>query len=75
LSVSKVDQEEIMTKDEIKTALKAKDIRPIDLARKAEVSRSMVSHVMAGRYPGSPVRGLIAEALKKEPSEIWPPKC
>ncbi|SCY46364.1 helix-turn-helix domain-containing protein [Desulfoluna spongiiphila] len=64
-----------MTKDEIKKDLRAIGLRPIDLAIKAEVSRSMVSHVMAGRYPGSPVRGVIADALKKEPSDIWPPKC
>lgn len=64
-----------MTKDEIKIALKTNGIRPIDLARKADVSRSMVSHVMAGRYPGSPVRGLIIEALGKKPSEIWPSEC
>lgn len=64
-----------MTKDEIKKALKAKGVRPADLARKAGVHRSMVSHVMAGRYPSSPVRCLIVEALGKKPSEIWPPKC
>lgn len=64
-----------MTKDEIKKALKVKGIRPIDLARKAGMSRSMVSHVMGGLYPSSPVRGLIIEALGKKPSEIWPPKC
>ncbi|WP_300668114.1 helix-turn-helix domain-containing protein [Desulfoluna sp.] len=64
-----------MTKDEIKTAMKAKGTRPVDLAKKAGVSRSMVSHVMAGRYPGSRVRGWIAEALGKTPPEIWPPKC
>ena len=64
-----------MDKEQIKKALKAKGFRPIDLAVKADVSRSMVSHVMAGRYPGSPVRGVIAETLGKKPPEIWPPKC
>jgi len=64
-----------MTKDEIKTALLAKGLRPVDIAKVAGVSRSMVSHVMAGRYLGSPVRGFIAEALGKTPPEIWPPKC
>ncbi|VFQ47375.1 helix-turn-helix domain-containing protein [Desulfoluna butyratoxydans] len=64
-----------MTKDEIKKALKAKGVRPVDLARKAMVTRSMVSHVMSGSHPSSPVRGLIIETLGKKPSEIWPPKC
>lgn len=64
-----------MSKDQIKKALSAKGLRPADLARVAGVSRSMVSHVMAGRYPGSPVRDLIAIALKKKQSDIWPPKC
>ena len=64
-----------MTKDEIKKALKIKGIRPVDLAKKADVSRSMVSHVMAGRYPGSRVRRVIAKTLGKKPREIWPPTC
>lgn len=64
-----------MTKDEIKKGLKAVGLRPVDVAQKAHVSRSMVSHVMAGRYPRSPVRGLIAKALKKKKSDIWPSKC
>ncbi|WP_193219752.1 helix-turn-helix transcriptional regulator [Desulfoluna spongiiphila] len=64
-----------MTKNEIKKALKAKGIKSVDLAKKAGVTRSMVSHVMSGSYPSSPVRGLIIEALNKKPSDIWPPKC
>lgn len=64
-----------MTKDEIKKALKAKGIKSVDLARKARVTPSMVSQVMDGLYPSSPVRELIIKALGKKPSEIWPPKC
>ncbi|WP_152003928.1 MULTISPECIES: helix-turn-helix domain-containing protein [Desulfoluna] len=64
-----------MSKDQIKKALKAVGVRPVDLANKADVSRSMVSQVMAGKYPGSPLRWLIANTLNTEPSEIWPPNC
>ncbi|VVS92209.1 helix-turn-helix domain-containing protein [Desulfoluna spongiiphila] len=67
--------EKTMTKDEIKLALIAKGLRPVDIARVAGVSRSMVSHVMAGRYPNSPVRDVIAIAIRKSTPEIWPPKC
>ena len=38
-----------MTKNEIKKALKAKGLCPVDLAIVAGVLRSIVSHVMAGR--------------------------
>ena len=34
-----------MTKDEIKKALKVKGICPVDLAKIAGISRSMVSHI------------------------------
>ena len=64
-----------MTKDEIKKALKAKGIRSIDLAKKARVTPPMVSQVMSGSCPSSPVRDLIIKALGMKPSEIWPPKC
>lgn len=64
-----------MTKNEIKKALKAKGIKSVDLAKTAGVTRSMVSVVMSGAHPSSPVRGLIIETLGKKPSEIWPPKC
>ena len=64
-----------MNKQEIKDALKAKGIMSKDLAVKAQVSPSMVSHVISGKHPTSPVREMIIKALGKKPSEIWPPKC
>ena len=64
-----------MTKDEIKKALKAKGFKSVDLAKKARVTPPMVSQVLSGSYPSSPVRDLIIETLGKKPSEIWPPKC
>ena len=64
-----------MNKNEIKLALMAKGLRPVDIAKIAGVSRSMVSHVMGGRYPGSPVRTVISIAIKKPSSKIWPLKC
>lgn len=64
-----------MSKEQIKKALKAKGVRPVDLAKKADVSRSMVSQVMDGLYPSSPVRDLIIKALGMKRSDIWPPKC
>jgi len=64
-----------MSKDEIKLALMIKGLRPVDIAKVAGVTRSMVSHVMAGRYPNSPVRDIIAIAIKKATSEIWPSEC
>ena len=63
-----------MTSDQIKRELMKAGLYPKDIAKKAKCSRSMVSHVLAGKHPKSRVRPIIAKAIKKPVDKVWPTK-
>jgi lambda repressor-like predicted transcriptional regulator len=58
---------------QIKKQLKTKGIRLVDIAQKCGVHKSMVSHVVAGKHPGSKVRDFIAKSLETKKEILWPP--
>lgn len=50
----------------IKIRLLQKGIKQKDIAKKAKVSESFVSHVIAGRWKSKRVSGIIKEILEEE---------
>lgn len=56
----------------VKQLLKENKIKQTLIAKKAKVTKSMVSHVVAGKHPQSIVRDVIATELKINKDSLWP---
>lgn len=60
------------TAKKIKKLLIDADISQAEIARRAGVDRSAVTHVTAGRVKSPRLRGFIAEALGVPVDSLWP---
>jgi len=49
-----------------------KEVSGASIARKAEVDRSAVAHVIAGRVKSPRLRKAIADALGTQVDDLWP---
>ena len=61
-----------MKPNEIRSALLIRDVRPVEIANKLEVSRAAVSSVISGKLKSARIQGEIARAIGKKVEEIWP---
>ena len=61
-----------MKPNEILAALMLANCRPVEIARKLNVSRPMISNIIHGRGKSRIVQEAIAEIIGKPVDEIWP---
>lgn len=61
-----------MTPNQIRAEMMLKNIRPVDIARRLNVTRSAVTNVIKGVKTSQRIRTAIAEAIGKDVDAIWP---
>lgn len=61
-----------MTPNQIRAEMMLKNIRPVDIARRLNVTRSAVTNVIKGVKTSQRIREAIAEAIGKDVEAVWP---
>ena len=61
-----------MKPNEILAALMLKGIRLVDIARRFNVTRGVVSNIIHGRTQSRRIQAAIAKAIDKDVDEVWP---
>lgn len=61
-----------MTPNQIRAEMMLKNIRPVDIARRLNVTRSAVTNVIKGVKTSQRIRKAIAEAIGKDVEAVWP---
>lgn len=61
-----------MTPNQIRAEMMLKNIRPVDIARRLNVTRSAVTNVIKGVKTSQRIREAIAEAIGKDVEALWP---